>query len=79
MGYRHDQRDMACTFAAHFLLCNFHTATVADDAFVTDAFVLSAVALIVLYRTKNALAEQTVAFRFVSSIVDRLRLEHLAV
>lgn len=77
MGYRHDQRDMACTFAAHFLLCNFHTATVADDAFITDALIFSAVAFVILRRTENAFAEETITLWLVRTIVDGLRFEDL--
>ena len=74
MSYRHNQLDVSHTLATYFLFCHFHTATVADNAFVTDAFVLTAMALIVLDRTKNALAEQTVALWLIRTIVDGFRL-----
>ena len=78
MCYRHNQLDVSHTLTAYLLLCNFNTATVADDAFVADAFVLAAVALIVFYRTEDAFAEQTVTLRLVSTVVDCFRLQHLA-
>ena len=79
MCHRHYQLDMTATLAAHLLLCYLHTTTVADDALVTDALVLSAGALIVACRTEDALAEETVALRLVGAVVDGLRLCHLAV
>ena len=65
VNHRHNQADVSHTFAAYFFLRYLYTAAVADDAFVTNTFVLAAVAFIVFYRTKNTFAEQTVAFGFV--------------
>src|SRR5688572_9306971 len=79
MYHGHHQFDMAHAFAAHFLFGYFHTAAVAHDAFITNAFILTAGALIILYRSEDALAEQTIAFRFVSTIVDGLWLQHLSI
>src|SRR5439155_25564347 len=50
----------------------------ADDPLVPDALVLAAVALPVLRRTEDALAEQAVALRLQGAVVDRLRLRDLA-
>src|SRR5207302_10481347 len=50
----------------------------ADDALVADALVLAAVALPVLRRTEDALAEETVALGLERAVVDRLRLRYLA-
>ena len=72
-----DQRDVAHALAAHLLLGHLHTATVADDALVADALVLAAVALVVLHRAEDALAEKTVALGLVGTIVNGLGLEHL--
>src|ERR1700754_3521139 len=79
MHHGHHQFDMAHALATHFLFGYFHTATVAHDAFITDTFVFSAGALIVLYRSEYALAEQTIALRFVSTVVDSFRLQHLSI
>ena len=78
MGHGHHQLDMTHALAAHFLLGDFHTAAVAHDPFVADALVLSAMALVVLYRTENALAEQAVALGLVGAVVDGFGLEHFA-
>jgi hypothetical protein len=64
--------------AAHLLARDFDTAALADDALVADALVLAAVALPVLRRTEDALAEQTVTLRLERAVVDRLRLRYLA-
>ena len=78
MGYGNNELDMSHTLTAHFLLGYFHTATLAHNTFVTNTFVLTAVALIVLGGTEDALAEQTVAFGLVGAVVDRFRLKNLA-
>ena len=77
MGHGHHQLDVSATLTTHLLLSHFHTTTVADDSFVTDALVFAAGTLIVLGRTKDALAEQTVALGLVGTIVDGLRLCNL--
>ena len=79
MGYRNDEGNVSCTFAAHFLLRYLNTATIADYAFVADALVFSAMALIVLGRTKNAFAEETVALGLIRTIVNGLRLQNLTI
>ena len=79
VGHRHHQLDVAHAFTAHLLLGHFHTAAVAHDPFVTDALVLAAVALEVLHRTEDALAEEAITLRLVGPVVDRLRLDHLTV
>ena len=65
------------TLTTHFLFGHLNTATFAHDTLVTDSLVLSAVALVILYRTENALAEQTVTLRLVCTLVDGFRLKHL--
>ena len=75
----HHELDVAAAFATNLLLCHLHTATVADVALVADTLVLSAMALVVLGRTEDALAEETVTLGLVGSVVDGLGLEHLAV
>ena len=78
MSHWHHQLYVSCTLTAHLLLSDLHTATVADDTLVTDALVLAAGTLIILGRTKDALAEQTVALRLVGTVVDGLGFGHLA-
>ena len=68
----HGQLDVAHALAAHARQRHFHAATVADDALVLDALVLSAGALPVLGRTEDALAEEAALFRLEGAIIDRL-------
>ena len=58
---------------------NFYAALVADFAFVTKAFIFTAVAFPVLGRPKDSFAEQAVAFRFQCAVVNGFRLGNLTV
>ena len=78
MCNRHNELDMSGALTAHFLLCNLYTAAVADNAFISDALIFTAGTLIVLCRTKDALAEKSVALRFICTIVYGLRFGNLA-
>jgi hypothetical protein len=71
--------DVAESFAAHFRLRHFHAALVADHAPVLHALVLAAQTFPIGDGTKDARAEQAVAFGLERAIVDRLRLRHFAV
>jgi hypothetical protein len=64
--------------AANLLPRHLDAAALADDPLVADALVLAAIALPVLGRTEDALAEETVALGLESAVVDRLRLRYLA-
>ena len=75
---RRGQVDVAHPLAAHLLARDLDAAALADDALVADALVLAAVALPVLRRTENALAEETVTLGLERAVVDRLRLRDLA-
>ena len=75
---RHGEVDVAHALAAHAGQRDFHTATVADDALVLDAFVFSAGALPVACGTENAFAEKTALFRLEGAVVDGLRILDLA-
>ena len=79
MGYGHDQLNMAGALTTHLLLRHLDTTTVADDSFITDTLVLATGTLIVLRRTEDALAEQTVALGLICTVVDGLRLRHLTI
>ncbi len=68
---------MAHPLTPHLFFGHFNTATVADNAFVADPFVLSAVAFIILHRTEDPFTEQPIPFRFVGTVVDRFRFQHL--
>ena len=75
MGNRNGEFDVSHSFPSHLLLCHLDTATVADNTPVTDSFVLSAVAFIVLCRSEDLLTEKSVPLRLVSPVVDSLRLQ----
>src|SRR5213076_853292 len=75
---RRGQVDVAHALAADLLAGHFDAAALADDALVADALVLAAVALPVLRRTEDALAEEAVALGLQRAVVDRLGLRYLA-
>ena len=70
--------DVAHPLAAHLRARDLDAAALADDALVADALVLAAVALPVLRRTEDALAEEAVLLGLERAVVDRLRLGDLA-
>ena len=74
MRHGRGQIDVAHALAAHFSAGNFYTALIANQTLVTYAFILTAMALPVFNRTKNALAEKSIALRFESSIVNSFGL-----
>ena len=78
MGHGHHQLDMSGTLTTHLLLCHVNTTTVAGDVLIADALVFAAGALIILGRTEDSLAEQTITFGLIGAIVDGLRFGHLA-
>src|SRR5437773_713413 len=79
MCYRYHEVYVAKSFPAYALFGNFYTATVANNAFIADTLVFTAVTFIVLYRTENPFAEQTAHFRLECSVVDRFRLGYLTI
>ena len=76
---RDNQFYMTHALTTDFLLGHFDTATVANDTFVANAFVFTAVAFPVARRAKDTLTEQTIALRFIGAVVDGLGLGHLAI
>src|ERR1700755_1515098 len=79
MYNRNHQLNVAHTLTTYFLLCYFHTATVAHNTFITNALVLSAGTLVILNRTKNAFAEQTITLGFVSTVVNSFRFQYFTI
>ena len=73
------QLDVAHALAADLRAGDLDAAALADDALEADALVLAAVALPVLGRTEDLLAEEAVLLGLQRAVVDRLRLLHLAV
>jgi hypothetical protein len=70
--------DVAHALTAHLGPRDLDAAALADDALVADALVLAAVALPVLGRTEDALAEEPVLLGLQRAVVDRLGLGDLA-
>ena len=79
MCHGHNQLNMTTALATNFLLGHFHSTAVTDDTLIADALVLSAMALIILGRTEDALAEEAVALGLVGTVVDGFRFQHFAV
>src|SRR4029079_1639077 len=71
--------DVAHALATDLRPGDFDAAALADDALEPDALVLAAVALPVLRRTEDLLAEEPVLLRLERAVVDGLRLLDLAV
>ena len=76
---RGGQLDVAHALAAHLGPRDLDAAALADDALEPDALVLAAVALPVLGRTEDLLAEEAVLLGLERAVVDRLGLLDLAV
>ena len=68
---------MTHALAANALLRYFHAATVAYDALVANALVLTTGAFPVANWSEDLFAEQAVLFRTERTVVDRLRLGDL--
>src|SRR5262245_64363767 len=65
---------MAHPFAPDPAVRDLDTAAVANHSLVLHAAVLAAGALPVFLRAEDSLAEQTILFRSIGSIIDRFRL-----
>ena len=72
----HYQLDMTHAFPSHFLLGHFNTATVANDPFVPDPFVFTAVAFPILYRAEDPFTEKAITLRLIRPVVDGFRLQY---
>src|SRR5271154_3463888 len=76
---RSGEIDMTHPLAPDFRLDYFDATLLADDAAMTHALVLAAVAFVVLGRPENLGAEQPVTLRLEGPVVDRFGLLDLAV
>jgi hypothetical protein len=74
MGNRFGQFDMPHTLPANASQSYLDTATIADHSAMFDAFIFSARAFPIFYRTENAFTEQATFLRFESTIINRLRI-----
>ena len=79
MGDRSGQLDVTHALAAYLGLGDLNAAALTDLALIADLLVASAVALPVLLRSKDALAEQAVALRLQGAVVDGFRFLDLAI
>ena len=79
VGDRSGQLDVAHALTAHLGPGDLDAAALADDPLEADALVLAAVALPVLGRPEDLLAEQAVLLGLERAVVDRLGLLDLAV
>jgi len=79
MHYRYHQFDMPHPFPADLLLCHFNTTAVANDTLITDTLILSAGALIILYRSEYPFTEKAIPFRFIRTVVDGFRFQYFSV
>ena len=79
VGDRGGELDVAHALAAHLRARDLDATALADDALEPDALVLAAVALPVLGRPEDLLAEQAVLLGLERAVVDRLGLLDLAV
>ena len=75
MSYRYDELYVSHTFTANLLFGNLYAASVANDAFVPDAFVFTAMTFVIFYRTENTFAEQSVSLRLICTVVDGFRFQ----
>ena len=73
MSHRNHQLDMSHTLTSNLLLRNLNTTTVTNDTLVPNTFIFTAMTFVILHRTEDSLAEQTITFGFVCTIVNRLR------
>ena len=70
--------NMPHAFASDFGTSDFDAATVADGAFVTDAFIFTAMAFPIASGAEDAFAEEAVAFGLECTVVDSFRLFNFA-
>jgi hypothetical protein len=77
VGDRHGELDVPHPLAPHLGQRDLHAALVADHPAVADPLELPAVALPVLDRSEDALAEEPVPLRLEGAVVDGLGLGHL--
>src|SRR5438874_827920 len=75
---RNGKGNMPESFAAHGFSRDFDPATIADNAFVTNALILAAKAFPIAGRSEDLLAKKAVFLRAVRTVIDRFRFRHFA-
>ena len=66
-------------FTADFGACDLNATAIANGAFVTDAFIFTAMTFPIANGTENAFAKETVAFGLKGAVVDSFGLFNFAV
>ena len=79
MGYGSGKLDVSHSLSSYLCLSDLNAALVAYNALISDALILSAVAFPILCRSEYLLAEESVLFGFLSSIIDGFRFQNFAV
>jgi len=77
MHHRCRKINMSHPLAPNTTMRNLNSAPVTNYSLKLGAFILSAGAFPVTLRPENPLTEQTVLFRTISTVVNRLRLANL--
>src|SRR4030095_2031356 len=72
------QLDVSHSLAPHPRQGHFHTATIANNAFVFYPLVFSAGTFPISCRTKNAFTEKSAFFRLERPVIDRFRVLNFA-
>ena len=74
VSHRRGQLNVSHPLTTDFCERDFHTAFLTDNTAILDPLILTAKTLIVLDRSENPRAEQTVALRLERPVIDRLWL-----
>ena len=72
------QVNVSHAFTADAAMRHFDAAAIADNPFELGTFVFTAGALPVTFRAEDTLTEQTVLFRSIGTIIDRLWFAYFA-
>jgi hypothetical protein len=76
MYYRHGERYVTHPFSADTFLRDLYAASIADNAFVADSFVLSAVTFPVTNRSEYLFTKETVLFGPERPVINGFRFRH---
>ena len=77
MRYWARKLDVAHTLTAYLGLDNLYTALLAHNTTVTKALVLTTDTLVILNRSEDLCAKESISLRLERSVVDRLWLRYL--
>src|SRR5690625_6674999 len=79
MHHRNHQLDVPHSLSPNFLFSHLYSASITNNSFIPDSFVLTAETLIILHRTKNPLTEQAISFWLICTVIDRFRFEYFSI